>query len=82
MMWGGGLYGRPPSPDGLPLSSRIARRPRATQTPSGGWNPAWGAGKPQTAPIKAYPTHPNHPRPYGILGWRLRLTPIGRTQRM
>ncbi len=26
----------------------------------------------------ASPTHPNHPRPYGIPGWLLRLIPIGR----
>jgi putative Mn2+ efflux pump MntP len=57
-MWGGGLYGCPPSPAGRPLSSRSTRQPRAT--------------------IKAHPTHPNHPRPYGILGWCLRLMPIRR----
>ncbi len=32
---------------------------------------------PQTAAIKAHPTPPNHPRPYGILDARLRLVPIG-----
>src|SRR6266700_1770059 len=34
----------------------------------------------QRATIQALPTHPHHPRPYGILDWRLRLTPIGRRQ--
>ncbi len=33
------------------------------------------------ATIKALPTHPNRPRPYGILGWRLRLMSIGRPLR-
>jgi len=32
------------------------------------------------ATIKALPTHPNHPRPYGIPGWHLWLMPIGRRQ--
>src|SRR6266699_4016559 len=34
----------------------------------------------QRATIKAHPTHPNHPRPYGIQGWRLRLTLVGQLQ--
>ena len=59
MKWGGGLYGRPLSPDGLRLFNRITGQHRAylsprQGTPSGGW-----------VSIKAHPTHPHHPRPYG-----------------
>src|SRR6266566_1358501 len=53
MMRGGGLYGRPRSP---PLRPSLAP-PTATLVQGV-----------RRATIKAHPTHPNHPRPYGSLG--------------
>jgi hypothetical protein len=65
MMWGGGLYGRPPSP-------MVSCGPAGSPT-SNGTGDHKGL---HTIPRMASPTYPNHSRPYGILGWRLRSMPI------
>ncbi len=62
---GEGLYGRPPSLH-IPPTVSLTKHDVA------------GAGHtvPQTVSIKAHSTHPDHPRPHGILDWRLGLMRI------
>jgi len=69
MMRGGGLYGRPrgPSPGPSPAPPTITLVQGQTDDHKGL----------HTIPQMASPTTPQHLRPYGNLGWRLRLMPIG-----
>src|SRR5215469_10394688 len=65
MVWGGGLYGRPRGPPPGPSPAP----PTVTLVQ-----------EVRRATIKTLPALLHHPRPHGIPGRRLRLTPIGRPQ--
>ncbi len=62
--------------------NRALNRHQSEKSPSTSvGRPPWLAGlrwpsRSAGQTTRAHPTHPNHPRPYGILGWRLRVMPI------